>query len=267
MKILLVNDYGSLHGGAEILTFGLRDRLRERGHDVRVFTSSAGRPGESRQGDYECYGTLSRYRTLLQTINPWAYVRLRRVLRDFQPDVVHVRMFLTQLSPLILPLLRRIPSLYHVVWYRPVCPLGTKTLPDGRPCRESPGVICYQSRCLSLRDWIPLMLQMWLWRRWRKVFDLVVANSEATRHSLISEGIGPVNVVWNGVPLQSLRPQLSDTPVVAYVGRLVHEKGVDVLLHAFRTVVDRIPKAKLLIIGDGNERDRLLKLIPTLELN
>lgn len=266
MKILLVNDYGSPVGGAEVLTFALRDALRQQGHDVRLFSSSAGTSADSRQAEYECYGTLSRFRTLLQTLNPWAYLRLRHVLQDFRPDVVHVRMFLTQLSPLILPLLRHVPSLYHVVWYRPICPVGTKTLPDGTTCRVPAGVACYRNQCLPLRDWLPLMLQMWLWRRWRHVFDLVVANSEATKRSLVAEGIEPVNVVWNGVPLHSPRPPLSGPPTVVFAGRLIREKGVDVLLRAFVKVIARIPQARLLVIGDGPERDRLGQLIGELGL-
>jgi hypothetical protein len=41
MKILLVNDYGTLTGGAEIQMVLLRDELRKRGHDARLFASSA----------------------------------------------------------------------------------------------------------------------------------------------------------------------------------------------------------------------------------
>src|SRR3954471_4377221 len=103
MKILLVHDYAMPVGGAEIRTLALRSALRRRGHDARLLASSAGlKPGQS-QADYLCFGTLSRYRTLVQTLNPSAAWRLRRVLAEFRPDVVHVRMFLTQLSPLILP--------------------------------------------------------------------------------------------------------------------------------------------------------------------
>src|SRR5207237_1732610 len=142
-------------------------------------------------------GTTSRLRTLLQSANPWAAMKLRRVLDVFQPDIVHVKMFLTQLSPLILPMLKNVRSIYHVVWYRPICPLGTKLLPDGNLCYSPPGTICYRTGCLPLRDWAPLMLQMKLWRRWRGVFDLVVANSEAVKRRLMAEGIEPVEVVLN----------------------------------------------------------------------
>lgn len=266
MKILLVNDYARPTGGAELSTLGLREGLRREGHDARIFSSSARSSTEDSFADYECVGTTSRWRTLLQVANPWAFTTLRRVLAEFKPDVVHVRMFLTQLSPLILPLLTDVPSLYHVVWYRPICPIGTKTLPDGRACGTPAGVVCYRNHCLPLRDWFPLMLQMWLWRRWRHVFNLIVANSEATKRSLVAEGVEPVNVVWNGVPIQSPRAPLSGPPTVVFAGRLVREKGVDVLLHAFVKVVARIPETRLLVIGDGPERDKLGQLIGALGL-
>ena len=258
MKILLVNDYGVPAGGAELSLMLLRDSLRARGHDTRVFASSA-RPFASAEGfaDEECFGTVTRLRTLLQTANPSAARELRRVLREFRPDVVHVKLFLTQLSPLILPELRGVPSLYHAVWYRAVCPTGTKLLPDGAQCEARAGRVCYRAGCLPLRDYLPLSLQMKLWRRWAGVFRAVVANSEATRRRLVAEGIGPVEVIWNGVPARPPRPPLPPEPLIAFAGRLVREKGADVLLRAFAQVSGRAPGARLLIAGEGPERGRL----------
>jgi glycosyltransferase involved in cell wall biosynthesis len=192
-------------------------------------------------------------------------MKLRRVLDVFQPDIIHVKMFLTQLSPLILPMLKNVRSVYHVVWYRPICPLGTKLLPDGSLCESPPGLVCYRSGCLPLRDWFPLMFQMKLWRRWRGVFDLIVANSESVRLRLIAEGIEPVEVIPNGVQSREPRSAMSPNPSVAFAGRLVREKGVGFLLHAFAKVVQNIPTARLVICGDGPERISIERL--TAELN
>jgi glycosyltransferase involved in cell wall biosynthesis len=260
MRILLVNDYGGLVGGAETSLDLLRHGLRERGHDARLFTSSAYPEGIPSVADYECFGTTSRYRVLLQSANPSAAYSLRKVLREFRPEVVHVKMFLTQLSPLVLPLVRRVPSVYHVVWYRPVCPLGTRRLPDGSRCRVRAGVACYENACLPLRDWLPLMGQLALWRHWRDAFDRVVANSETTRRVLVANGIEPVEVIYAGVASRPPRPPLEFPPTVAYAGRLVPEKGVDFLLRSFAQVVAEIPDARLLIAGEGQERGRLERL-------
>lgn len=267
VKILLINDYATPTGGAEIQMLALRAGLRQRGHDARLFASSARPTADENLADYECLGTTSRFRTLLQTANPWAFWQLRRVLADFQPDVVHARLFLTQLSPLILPLLKGVPSLYHVVWYRPICPLGTKTLPDGTACHVPAGTACYRNECLPLRDWLPLMLQMKLWQHWRNAFNLIVANSDAVKRRLLAEGIKSVEIVRNGVPVRSPRPPLSAPPTVAFAGRLVREKGPEVLIRAFAKVVTQISNARLLLAGEGLERERLDKLIADLNLS
>lgn len=265
MRILLLNDYAVQYGGAEVMTFALRDGLRERGHDARLLASSAGSDGDS-GADYLCTGTTSSLRTVLQTANPFAARDLRRVLDTFRPHLVHVRMFLTQLSPLVLPLLRDVPSVYHVVWYRPICPIGTKLLPDGRTCHVPPGAVCARSGCLPIRDWVPLMLQMKLWRRWRDAFDLVVANSEATRRRLVAEGIQPVEVVANGVPVRAPREALASAPTALFAGRLVFEKGVDVLLRAFVRVIGELPEARLVVVGDGPAGLELRRLVAELGL-
>jgi glycosyltransferase involved in cell wall biosynthesis len=108
---------------------------------------------------------------------------------------------------------------------------------------------------------------MKLWRRWRKVFDLIVANSEAVKVRLIAEGIAPVEVVHHSVATRPARPPLAPPPTVGFAGRLIREKGVDVLLRAFATVAARIPEARLLIAGAGPERERLEGLIASRHLS
>lgn len=261
MKILLINDYAPPLGGAEILMQALRAGLRREGHDARLFTSSAHPSEGDDRPDYQCLGTTSSFRTLLQTANPWAYWALRKVLAKFQPDVVHVALFLTQLSPLILPLLRTVPSVYMVFWYRPICPLGTKVLPDGTACREPAGLPCYRHGCLPLWDWTPLMLQTRLWRRWQGAFDLIVAHGETLRERLGEEGIPVTEALPGGVPIQPMRSPLSPPPAVAFAGRLITSKGAHVLIRAFSQVARQIPEAQLLIAGDGPERAHLAQMV------
>src|SRR5271156_5081628 len=121
MKILLISDYATPTGGAELMILALRAALRRRGHDARLLASSALPLGLPSEADYECFGIRSRLRSFIQIANPSAVWRLHQVLTEFQPDVVHVRLFLSQLSPAILPLLRGVPAIHHVAWYRSVC--------------------------------------------------------------------------------------------------------------------------------------------------
>lgn len=110
------------------------------------------------------------------------------------------------------------------------------------------------------------MIQMSLWCGWRGVFGRIIANSEATRAALAAEGIQPVEVIWNGVPIQGPKVALAKDPTVVYAGRLTREKGVDVLLHAFGTIRHKVPNAKLMIAGSGQEKDALKTLVQGLGL-
>ena len=261
MKILLINDVGTATGGAEIQMLSLRQSLRDLGHDVRLFSSVA-TPVENSEllADYSCFGTNTLLQVLSQTINPSAYFKLRQILQEFQPDVVHVRMFMWQMSPAILPLLKNIPCIYQTAVYKSICPAGTKMLPDGTMCHYNPGTACLSYGCLTPQTWVVWMVQQKLWSYWRDAFDVVVALSQGMKTKLEAGGIEPVEVVYNGVPIKPEKSPLSETPTVVYAGRLVPEKGIDILLHAFANVKARVTQAKLIIAGDGADKIKLQKL-------
>jgi len=260
MRILFVNDYGAMYGGAERTIIGLRDEMRRRGHRAALFTSSVRPAGAASFADFECRGTAGSLRTLLQSANPWARLRLGHVLRQFRPDVVHVGLFLTQLSPLILPLLRTVPSIYHVMWSRFACPIGTKQLPDGSACGEPWGRACLVHGCLPVHDWLPLMGQLRLLEHWWNAFEEVLVESETMRSMALTAGLGPVQVIGNAVAAADPRPFPGGQPVVVAGGRLVPTKGFAELVEAFAIVVRSLPKARLVIIGHGPEASRLVRL-------
>ena len=76
----------------------------------------------------------------------------------------------------------------------------------------------------------------------------------------MAEGVAVDDVIWPGTPARGDRPPPSVQPTVAAAGRLVREKGMDVLLRAFARVAARLPHARLMIAGDGPERGALMRL-------
>ena len=260
-RVLILHDLGRRIGGAEHLSLLLRDSLRARGHESQLLSSTADvmrrdvpLPVEA---DATFFGTQGAGHRLLRVANPFARVRLARVLREFQPDVVHVRMFLTQFSPLILPLLRETPAIFHVVNYLPICPLDTKTLPDGTPCNCQPGMACHRQGCLPWLGGARTAAQYGMMRADFDVFDRVIANSKWMRDKLLADGVRCEGYVWNGVPDRPQRPPLSGPPTVGFAGRLVDLKGTHVLVRAMPLVRRAVPDARLVVAGDGPERPRL----------
>ncbi|HEU4720238.1 MAG TPA: glycosyltransferase family 4 protein, partial [Gemmatimonadaceae bacterium] len=200
------------------------------------------------------------------TVN-WSAARaLRRELRAFAPDVVQVQMFLWQLSPSILPLLRSVPSVYWAMTFKAVCPTGLKWLPSGVPCTVRAGMACLGNGCITATGFAPLMLQRVLWRRRRGAFAAIVSCSHDVQRQLERDGIASREVIWPGVREAPARPPLEDPPTVTYAGRLTPEKGPDVLVRAFARARERVPAARLSIAGAGPAEPALRALIDRLGL-
>jgi len=97
--------------------------------------------------------------------------------------------------------------------------------------------------------------------------DAVVAVSNFLGLRLRELGVPPgkIRVIYGGVELPE-KSEAAPGKRVLFVGSLVEQKGVDVLLRSFRRVKEQIPEAELLIVGDGRERERLEELSRSLGL-
>ena len=79
-----------------------------------------------------------------------------------------------------------------------------------------------------------------------------------------------VRRLYNGVDLERFSPRARaapaphDGPVVLAIGRLVEKKGFADLLGAWPAVVARVPAARLVLVGEGPERDALVARARTL---
>lgn len=99
--------------------------------------------------------------------------------------------------------------------------------------------------------------------------DLVIAPSNGMRQVLQRYGVDvPIDVVPNGVDLAPFREPTSPidrsrfgfTPkdvVLIYVGRLGPEKNLPFLLRSFSGAAQAYPDIRLLLVGDGPERENL----------
>jgi len=105
--------------------------------------------------------------------------------------------------------------------------------------------------------------------------DRLIAVSRAIVAKLEAEGRTggrggpPVELIYNGVDLSRYDQQEAcctlpeeygfeaGTPLVGVVARLEPEKGHATLLEAWPQVVERVPAARLLVIGEGSRREAL----------
>jgi glycosyltransferase involved in cell wall biosynthesis len=96
----------------------------------------------------------------------------------------------------------------------------------------------------------------------------VVAVSESTRSDLVGLGFAAdkIDIVHNGVHLPDVPPQPALRPTVLYLGRLTRQKCVDVVIRAMPAVHSVFPDARLDIVGQGPDRNRLERLAWSLRL-
>ncbi|HYI60702.1 MAG TPA: glycosyltransferase [Acidimicrobiales bacterium] len=97
--------------------------------------------------------------------------------------------------------------------------------------------------------------------------DRMVAHGcAADRTEVILNGVGPA-LAPDDPLLAGLDAELGrDGPTVAVVGSLVAVKAVDRAIRATRLVIDAVPTARLLVVGDGPERTALEALATSLGL-
>lgn len=108
--------------------------------------------------------------------------------------------------------------------------------------------------------------------------DLVISPSEGLRKVSRTWGVdAPIEVIPNGIDLQPfMNPQTritraelglqDDQVVLLYVGRVVAEKNLGFVFKAFAAVSKYHSHARLMIIGDGDDRPRLERLAGLLEI-
>lgn len=94
---------------------------------------------------------------------------------------------------------------------------------------------------------------------------LVVQTQNVVKHYPIylrKQAVVIPNLVWIKSVLAT-----SEAKEICSYGRLVHQKGFDVLIRAFAGIADEYPDWNLVIWGEGSEKENLKKLVKLLGLN
>lgn len=238
----------SLHvGGAGRLLLSNLAPLREHGFESSVVYLVPGHdllPAFRREGwPVECLGHRGR-RHAVRTL-----ARLRRHLLRERADLVHTHLWLDRLYGGLAARLTGLPI---------VTTLHAAGAPHGRGGPRA-----------AVEDRLA---------RW--TVDRYVAVSRAARDFYVRERrVDPdrVDVIPSGVPvgeieaaeppdgeLAGMRARLGlspDAPILLHVGRLSPEKGQESLLAALPAVVRERPDTRLLLVGDGGDRDRLHAMV------
>jgi glycosyltransferase involved in cell wall biosynthesis len=104
--------------------------------------------------------------------------------------------------------------------------------------------------------------------------QVTLVPTSALQTELLDAGISHVQKMRRGVDTRLFTPQRrdltlrthwgvhEDAPVMLCVGRIAAEKNLGVALQAFRTLLARVPAARLIMVGDGPRREALAAAYP-----
>jgi glycosyltransferase involved in cell wall biosynthesis len=100
----------------------------------------------------------------------------------------------------------------------------------------------------------------------------IVVLSTHMRASLVRYGLdgGEIRLIPNGVDLTSFFPlpdDETDALTVVCVAKFRYQKGLDVLLYAWSFLIEQIPQARLILVGDGPLQPSLQRLAADLGIS
>lgn len=244
-------------GGGEAHAFFLSRELVKRGHEVRMITGRwKGTPKREtidgiefmRYGSYSPWfkGSLvvSLKNIAVNTIS--CFKTLDKAIRIDRPDFIIAPVSFALPSAFLLarahkiPLIAEVHDVYKIPLYL-------------EHYGKDYGLLVY-----------PGLLYIWLYNNLPKYADFVeTASTQYVGDLLAKEFRVPrekICVTGNGLEIEKYRYSADKQQLIVVLGRLVSYKRVDKAIEIFKKVRERISNAKLVIIGDGPDRERLTQL-------
>lgn len=227
-------------GGAEKLLLDVVRRLNKHRFNVTVVCFRDGVLAPAFQPYAQVYCL-----DIQQKFHPFIFLQLWRILRDIRPQLVHTHLFEADLLGGIAAYANSVPVV-----------LSTRHAPN---------------------DFRRKTLISLLNRLTQNLFGHVIVNSQymadfVQRH----EGVPARKtfVLYNGIdvskfPFRGLRDDdtfVNERPTIGCIATLKPEKGHEYLIRALPLVLERYPGAHLILVGDGELRGSLEKLVKELAL-
>jgi len=255
MRVAILHNRYAQRGGEDSVVETESELLRKAGCEVALFTlESAGLVG-SRTARLRA-GLRARW-------NGDAAAALARWLARHPADVAHVHNFFPLLSPAVHATLRAlgVPVVQTLHNYRLACANGI-FLRDGRPCEEcvarGPWRAvrhgCWRGSRLATAVWAEATAAHRRRGTWQTCVDRFVAPSEFARRKLALAGLPAGRIVVKPNPVPDPGEPAPPGRGALCAGRLSPEKGVALLLEAWRTLPGAPPLA---IAGTGPEQAAL----------
>jgi glycosyltransferase involved in cell wall biosynthesis len=265
MRIALFHNFYHQRGGEDVMFELEAAALVEAGHEVVTFTVH-------NTDEVSSAGIWRKANVALRApFNVPMGDKVQAFLEKEKPDVGHVHNWFPQFSPSIYRAHAKagVPVVQTLHNYRLGCANGTyrkkgKACDTCSPLRSAAAVRnrCYRGSLMGSFAWKRIVDRNWRDDTFTDKVDAYICPSQEVKNRHLKMGIPDERLIV--VPntchdpiRQSANLTSPNTGKVLFLGRLVREKGPEVLLKAWTRVIQRHPDAKLDILGDGPQRDEL----------
>lgn len=267
MKILLAHKFHKYTGGAEVFYLEVGRVLEKYGHQVAYFST---KDEDTIPSEYEDYFTIApdfKSNNLIDQIKSYSRIpynfeskrKFKKLVEDFEPDIIHIFGIATQISPSILDVPQKydIPVVASLNDYKHICP-NYKLFHHGHLCEDCKGGKFYnavKNRCShnsfkyslasAFESYIHDILNIY-----KKNIDLFLFASDFMAIKT-EEFWGVDTFKWSKLrnPLQipDLPNKKSSSNFGLYFGRFSDEKGIHLIINALK----ELRQVPFKLIGDG----------------
>lgn len=280
MKILMVNKFLFPNGGSETYIFDIGKQLIELGHEVQYF----GMDDKNRiVGNHaESYTSSMNFRSggIQKILYPFKIIystearkKIRTVLDDYRPEVVHLNNINFQITPSIIYEIRKwekqnkykIKIIYTAHDFQWVCPNHMLMIPSTKElcfkCKNGKYGECAKNKCIhnSVVKSALGSMEAFLYRTLRtyEKVDMIICPSYFMK-SLLSTNSAITDklvTMHNYCTVDSFVAK-EKKDYVLYFGRYSEEKGIEILLK----VCEKLSEISFIFAGDGPLKEQLEKL-------
>lgn len=248
MKIGLVCPYNiAKGGGVQEIVLATRDELVKRGYEVRIITP---KPRKRHQGNLpgviyvgKSTDLKSPMHTLVQVSASNDAEKVDEMLSEEKFDVLHFHEPWVPMSSL--QILQRSTSVNIATFHAKV-----------------PETLMSRTVIKVVNPYLKSVL---------KYLDEITAVSDSAKDYVSSLTNQTISIIPNGIDLEKYKyiaksHDLKAPKTIFYIGRLERRKGLKYLLQAFQILSEKMPDVKLVIAGDGPDREKLEVLAESLKL-
>ena len=265
MKILFLSDDfpPQSFGGAGIVAYNLAKGIQSKGHEVFVITTVRSKPeeGKTKLDGLTVFRIYTnhheRWRAWVSMYNPQTVSKVRKIIQETKPDIVHAHNIHSYLSYPCLGVAKKYSKAVFLTAHDVMLIHYGKLMPKN-------GNVFYR---VNIIDQIKEAEKRYnpfrniIIRHYLKSVDKIFAVSNAVKKILEINGIKNIETVYNGIDADEWKVKLEviekfkkeydlqNKKIILFSGRLSKAKGGEVALKIIKKISESVKDVILLIAG------------------